>query len=216
MRSALPPTRHTQTDGDIRFTSTVSTQYDSATAAARAIPPGNTVVDLGACHGAVAVYCAKRWGAEVVAVEPGLGNLELLAHNLLENDVDATVLGVAVACAAGYVPLGGTPPIHSFHASTRWSGRPPHCLAVTPADLLPLLPEHIHFLKVDIEGAEHDVLNPETPGTAELLQRTRHAYIEVHEIGNHTRQREWERHLADLGFERGRLIGQGHLWRRRT
>lgn len=136
----------------------------------RLIDPGTLVLDLGAWVGPTTLYAAAR-GASVVAVEPDPVAFEQLRHNLGANPDFAgrvEMLFGAAAAVGGEVRLGARREAGDSMASvllaasgTSW-GAP----AITPLELSERVgrPERL-VVKMDIEGAEYDLL----PALAPLL-----------------------------------------------
>jgi FkbM family methyltransferase len=117
------------------------------------IQPSDVVVDLGAQVGVFTVLAAKM-ARRVVAVEAQLGFIDELRENLRVN-------GCLEKVAAVHGLIGGSRGVLSdearlVSASHYWGVRPPS-IAMNE-----LIREHgltaIHFLKMDIEGSEFDVL----------------------------------------------------------
>lgn len=69
--------------------------------------------------------------------------------------------------------------------------------AVRTARLRPYLERHVDFLKLDVEGAELEVLND----TADLLGNVDHLFVEYHSIASQPQElHTLLTHLADAGF----------------
>lgn len=119
-------------------------------------------VDVGANIGFYT--CLARYlGKQAIAVEPQAGNLRYLFSNLLANGWDDTeVFPVGVGTAPGLVPLYGS---SSTGASLipGWAGSPRRVRRVIPVSTLDdLLGSRFRgkklLIKIDVEGAEYDVL----------------------------------------------------------
>jgi FkbM family methyltransferase len=128
-----------------------------------AAPLGGFIVDVGAHIGYNALYAAQRvgGGGRVVAIEPTADTRAVLLENIRANHLaNVTVL----SCAAGAVRTereffvrGATSAVNSlfpesFYASVTSSVRVP----VAPLD--DLLDGEPDLVKIDVEGAELDVL----------------------------------------------------------
>lgn len=148
------------------------------------IKEGEVVVDIGAHIGAFALYASRRVGpaGRVIACEPSPDSLELLRENVARNASGrVTVFGCALADKAGTVTLyvgegvDGNPAADTLVAS---AGRRP--VAVEARTLDALLEgekvERIDHLKIDVEGAELQVLR----GAALTLERARRVILEIH------------------------------------
>jgi FkbM family methyltransferase len=136
--------------------------------------------DIGTCIGFVTVHAAKR-GAKVIGFEPDAQLRARTQHNLTLNQLEATVLNVAIADTDGEITLytdggHGTSPA-LFNTDGRGTARVP----MRSIDSL-LAAREIpapHVIKLDIEGAEVRALR----GMSRLLSsdvRPRKLYIEVH------------------------------------
>ena len=75
------------------------------------------ILDLGANVGLASLYFAKNWpNAEIVAVEPGAGNYQLMLQNI-SNRKNFHPLHAAVACEDGMVRIANP------DAEARWAYR---------------------------------------------------------------------------------------------
>lgn len=141
----------------------------------RELAPGSTVVDVGAQVGMVTVLCARRFAvARVVAFEPSRRNFALASANVASNRCAGVVLQqAAVAARSGETVLFlSRTATHSLRQPTR---RREVVQAVSLDDALRDVPV-IDLLKIDVEGAELDVLD----GARATLARTRRIAIETH------------------------------------
>lgn len=134
-----------------------------------------SLIDLGANIGLASVWFAHTYGCDqIVAVEPLRQNVELLRHNLAQNDICATVL----ECAVGPAPGQG----FFARASEPNSGHLAHDgLRVEVASMDVVLRElgptgSADLVKIDIEGAEQALFASE-PAWLESVQII---VIEVH------------------------------------
>ena len=143
----------------------------------RAIRPGDTVVDVGANVGYNTVYAAARVGRDgrVVAVEPAADNVAVLRDNIAANALHNVVVHeTAAGCAHEVRDLflrGDVSAVNSlFPRSVYASVTGVVQVAVTPLDHL--VEGDAHVVKIDVEGAELDVL----AGMTRLL---RHSQIRL-------------------------------------
>jgi FkbM family methyltransferase len=124
---------------------------------ARAIRPGDFVIDCGACTGFFTLLMAAL-GASVLAIEPGENNLPLLYNNVHMNKFPIDVRPVALGASIGKKPFlliddGGA---NSF---TQPADREPGEEVMVDVRRLPdLIHRNPRFIKMDIEGAEFEVL----------------------------------------------------------
>jgi FkbM family methyltransferase len=157
--------------------------------------PWDIAIDIGAHIGIVAIYLAKRWPfLTIYAYEAVPPVYDLLVDNLRRNKVLRNVRAMNVAVSSDHEPLelvahlssntGGGTAVYS-----RLDLPDHHRFRVAATTLDDIFEdngiERVKLLKMDIEGAEHQVLRA-TSG----LRRVEHLRAEFHE-------NEW-------------LRGQGH------
>ena len=141
---------------------------------------GDMVVDLGAHVGLFSVYAASR-GAMVMAYEPDPDNLEVFRVNVASNGLVRRIS--IVPCAVWkedgtkemYFPRNkGNNSFFPFGTTGRKVQVP--CVSLTK--ILDAIPGEISVLKVDIEGAEYDVLDGAD------LSKVRQICLEYHTHSN--------------------------------
>jgi len=128
----------------------------------RAVRPGATVVDVGANVGYNTVYASRRVGAagRVVAVEPAADNARMLRENVAANALDNVVVhAVAAGRSRGVRDLylrGDVSAVNSFFQESVYAS----VTGVEKVTVVPLddLVEGADLVKIDVEGAELDVL----------------------------------------------------------
>jgi FkbM family methyltransferase len=140
----------------------------------RTLRPGDVVVDVGANVGLHAVHAAKLVGptGRVYAVEPTAWTVRVLEANVWRHGcANVVVLPVAAGAAFGTARL-----------SIPADGRSGAAVIVDGAGDVPVRPldalvadEDVAVLKIDVEGAERDVLD----GAAALLARSRRLLVIV-------------------------------------
>ncbi|MGE0256615.1 MAG: FkbM family methyltransferase [Alphaproteobacteria bacterium] len=139
------------------------------------LAPGDTLIDVGAHWGLIALHAATRHrgAVRVLAVEPHPDNLAALRRAVAENGLDGSIAVVAAAAAEaggdGALALDST-------MAHRLSPRGSLPVRVTTLDALAA--EHATgtgrvFLKIDVEGAEGRVLS----GARRLLASGRVAAV---------------------------------------
>jgi FkbM family methyltransferase len=156
------------------------------------VPPGTTVIDVGANIGFFTRYFAAWTGptGRVIAIEPEATNFERLQSMLRSKRLDRIVVAVHAAAAehAGQVALT----IDRYHPAGHYlspEGVPTP--AVTIDDLVRRYPQGVvSFIKIDVQGAELRVLQGATRTLAasrpallveldESALRLQHASIEA-------------------------------------
>ena len=148
-------------------------EHDITALLARAIRPGDRVIDAGANVGFFTIMMSQLVGdddaAAVLAFEPDVFNFRRLIDNLELNAID-NVLAVPMALwdSDGQVVFNET----GTHSSSTLEVRASHVNRVirTARTLDSIVPPewgHVRLIKVDCEGAEHKILC----GARNLLKR---------------------------------------------
>jgi len=142
------------------------------------------VVDVGAYIGAYTLVACKE-GARVIALEPDPDNYNVLRSNIELNGCTDKVkpLMIAAGSKEGLLPLykgrysDTSSIVRGFHEAT--SEVKTYVRVDTLDNILAreglALDSRIDYLKIDVEGAEVDVLK----GAEETLKRTRYLQVEV-------------------------------------
>ncbi|MBD2156181.1 FkbM family methyltransferase [Leptolyngbya sp. FACHB-16] len=174
--------------------------------------PGQVFVDVGANFGLHTLHAAKQVGEQgfVFAFEPVPSNLKLLRRNIALNGIEHQVLIVPSAVSnqteatlSFHVPDEEIPVTASL--STAEQSRSIQVANVRLDDYWEMVNRPIHLIKIDVEGAELEVLR----GAENLLQRWRpHLLIEVHgfalpAFGSSVE--ELQDFLTKLGYQEHRL-----------
>ena len=159
------------------------------------VTPGATVVDVGANIGFYTLLMSRLVGerGRVIAFEPMPLGIERLRRNLRLNDAsNVDVIEQAASAQPGSASFFLGPREHTSISSLR-PIEGAATVAVTCTTLDTVLAEHprIDFLKMDVEGAEPDVL----AGAGRTL-RNGIPYV-VAEVSSP----DWPQTLLDLGFE---------------
>ena len=150
------------------------------------IGPAYTVVDVGSHVGVFAIFAAEKASAgRVIAVEPILGNYELLEQNILLNSARNVVpLRAAISGKSGSVRmfLADQNIEHSIHADLihKTTGQEMIVPGLSLADLMESQKiTYVDFLKINCEGAEYDILLNCTDNT---LRKIRRISLQYHDI----------------------------------
>ncbi|MBF8282059.1 MAG: FkbM family methyltransferase [Anaerolineales bacterium] len=126
------------------------------------IQPGSIVIDIGANIGVFGLYAAHHQARRVYAYEPNTQSYQWLLRNIAENHLDQVILPhqLAVSRKAGEVvrfPTQASPYNAILTGETTAD-----CELVTTTDLSSILGDHglesVDLLKLDCEGAEHDII----------------------------------------------------------
>ena len=158
-----------------------------------ALAQPSVIVDLGANVGYTAASFASRYReARVIAVEMDTANARLCEQNLTIFGNRCSVLNAAIWSSAGTVDYGGSG-VHEYAiAAPSPNGKKAAAITI-PGVLSRYGIQQVDYLKMDIEGAEAEVLAK----ADEWADRVRSMSIEVHPPA--TLQR-CEQILTQLGF----------------
>ncbi len=146
--------------------------------------PSPKIIDAGAHIGLATLYFKKVYpAARVVAIEPNPETFPLLEKNVFENQLDGVELHqVTLAAGAGEAEFFLDSSSHQWWSTSgfsprAWNGaQTTQSLLVKTEPLATFLDEPIDFLKMDIEGAEQEVLL----ATGEKIEQVRHLLLEFH------------------------------------
>ncbi len=137
----------------------------------REVKPGDVVVDVGAMVGTFTLKAAAQGASRILAFEPFPPSFKILAENLERNKLDnVDAYRVALAQRNGEMKLWA----HENPGSQSLTDmKDPEKFVMVPTRRLDdVLKEeeadHVDFIKIDVEGAEHLVLM----GAKETLKRT--------------------------------------------
>ena len=183
-------------------------------------------VDIGANIGAFALDVCSRWpDARVVCFEPAPGAFTHLVSNLEANGCAARVATVAAAVTGesepSFVSLFERPSdsctsttVEAFaHALARPPGRWLRVPAVCLDEVIAGIEGGIDCLKLDVEGAEYDIITGTRLGT---LRQLRHVVVEYHPVPDREFAELVERFaqvgLAWTRWERSPEPGRGVCW----
>lgn len=164
------------------------------------------IIDCGANIGMSVLYFKRRWpGARILAIEANPRAFELLKRNVEQNGLkDVECLNVAVADAEGTLDFFVNHQAGTLLGSLREDRGGTERLQVAArrlSDLLAALPGEVAAVKIDIEGAEWQVLKDLQELGA--LARPRQYLIEYHHrIGDErSRLSVFLKALEDAGYE---------------
>jgi FkbM family methyltransferase len=175
---------------DFRAT-TFATKEPETLAWIDGIPERSTLWDIGANVGLYSCYAAKARACRVLAFEPSVFNLELLARNIFLNGLTdkVTIIPLPLTSALGISKLN--------MSSTQWGGAlstfgqeyghdgrslakifevPMIGLSMTDAVELLRIPQP-GYVKMDVDGIEHLILQ----GGRSILQRVEGVLVEIND-----------------------------------
>src|SRR2546429_5940042 len=168
------------------------------------------ILDCGAnCGFATAYFKLAYPDAWIVAFEPAPEAFRMLEHNVRVNRLSNVEL-VNAACGrkegkAGFTVSEGS----SFLSSGNLYRRSGTALDVPLVRVYAWVKEHVDLLKLDVEGAEHDVLDDliETG----LISRVEHLAIEYHHLiaSAESQLGSFLHKLEACGFNYSLLAGEG-------
>jgi FkbM family methyltransferase len=126
--------------------------------------PGDVIVDVGAHVGMVAIWLAMRNPqVTVIAIEPEPLNLSHLRANIAANGVrNIVVVPLALTADRRMLPIA-RPPSNSGGAGCYYDQTDGYATSEVGSTTLDAIfeefvPHHCRLLKVDCEGAEHEIL----------------------------------------------------------
>lgn len=126
--------------------------------------PGDVIVDVGAHVGMVAIWLAVRNPqVTVIAIEPEPLNLSHLRTNIAANGVrNIVVVPLALTADRRMLPIA-RPPANSGGAGCYYDQTDGYATSEVGSTTLDAIfeefvPHHCRLLKVDCEGAEHEIL----------------------------------------------------------
>jgi len=145
----------------------------------RFVKPKGVIVDCGAHIGLFTLRCLKSLNATfVIAIEPNPLNARLLHMNLLMNGVDKFLLIEAVAGSSNDEIKLYLSNLSGRSSVVRKTAKYIRVKQVKLGDLISTLTKRIDFIKIDVEGAELEVLK----GASKLIERDKP--VLVIETGN--------------------------------
>lgn len=176
------------------------------------VAPGSVVVDLGANLGIFALYAARQGAALVYAYEPGEEAYATLLDNVAANGLAGRVLPRRAAVVGEPGAPVRFPTRSSMYNRVLADGEAAEGWAwVETAGLAAIGAEagRVDLLKVDVEGAEYELL---LGAGEDFYSRVKRVRLEYHA----GRVGELDRHLARFGLLRRRARADtsesGSLW----
>lgn len=174
----------------------------------RLLPQGlrwDTVLDLGGNIGTFTARVAPH-SQRVITYEPEQTNFEILERNTKGFD-QVTCVQAAVTDHEGEVRLykprhEATRGVFSTHAEAELVSQEYRTVPATTLDRLFEAHEieECDLLKIDVEGAEYDILPPASPKTLKKIHRIHGEYHDVAPENPITRIGNFQEFLEDAGF----------------
>jgi FkbM family methyltransferase len=173
------------------------------------IPAGSVLWDAGANVGLYSCYAAKARNCQVIAFEPSVFNLELLARNVFKNQLTDRVTLVPLplfeTVSGGMLNMSTTRAggaLSTFKESYGFDGKQLQKVFEVRTVGLPLdaalellgLPQP-DYLKMDVDGIEHLILR----GGGRVLSRVKGVSIEINDAFE-AQASESERLLREAGL----------------
>ena len=172
-------------------------------------PDNSTLWDIGANVGLYSIYAAKARNCRVIAFEPSVFNLELLARNIFLNNLEEQIKIFPLPLSNKLGPncmrlttmeWGGA--LSSFGENVGWDGKPiddifsfyTYGCSMDQTMSIFNLPQP-HFIKMDVDGIEHIILE----GGENILKIIKGILIEINDdfIEQGTKAK---RYLEDAGL----------------
>ncbi len=170
--------------------------------------PGQTVIDIGANIGCFTVTAARRVGpiGRVFAIEPEESTFRQLQRNIALNGLgNVTALRTAVGASEGETVLHADSVrlFSSIYTAVDGRATTGGTAQHVPMTTLSRLMQthgiaHCNYLKLDCEGAEHDIIRSMSHETASLVDSIT---MEVHKVRGQNSETLRKR-LQALGYER--------------
>lgn len=164
--------------------------------------PSPFIIDAGAHIGMTTLYFKKQFpGAEILAIEPNKTNFKLLEQNVWENGLDGVETTQAALTGSGTQVSLNKDATDSWLSTASlheraWSGEQETVPVTVPSiQLSSLITRHVDLLKLDIEGAEQEVLFE----AKEQLPLVKKILMEFHPRGDQSLE-EIEELLEARGF----------------
>ena len=166
---------------------------------------GDTFVDVGANVGYYSVLAGRAVGpsGRVIAVEPIPETAAVLRRNLHLNDVTGVVRQEACWSVHTTVSLTAPPGAYGLASSVRMFNTPALSAPAAPLDDICQDLSTIRLIKIDVEGAEREVLL----GAREVLTKTENLVVEVS-----ARTDEIRAFLEQASFRVRALKFKPYLW----
>jgi len=173
---------------------------------------GKVVIDLGANRGYFALLCNELGAKEIICVEAQKDMCEGLLKENTKHLSNVKILNYAVTDRSGdTVNLSNDDWGSSLYANKDKKGVGQDVTTITLEDLIKDRTENDMILKLDVEGAEYDIL---LNASKELLRRFSHIGVEIHGSihPKYTGCDIIENKLHNCGFTRLKVLEMCHIY----
>lgn len=155
----------------------------------QSLQPGDTIIDVGANIGCFSLLAAQRVGptGRVIALEPEAATFAQLQRNIaLNGAANVVARRVAIGEHVGPVALYTSRASSLFSSVYKPAASDPAPAGAQPVQMITLSElmqdesiTRCHYLKLDCEGAEHDIVASMTPDVANRIDQIT---LELHKI----------------------------------
>lgn len=180
------------------------------------ITEGSVVIDVGAHIGSFAVMAAGI-ASKVLAFEPEPGNFQMLKKNVeLNNLKNVSIFEMAVSGSSGYQEIyisdDASTGSHSLYTEQAIGSLRRRVETISLEDIIEKESLRIvDFLKLDCEGAEHEIVENMSSDTASKIMGIA---METHDLDQKS-PLDLYRRLGELGFEVRMEDQGGYIYGRR-
>jgi len=176
------------------------------------IKPTDIVIDIGAHIGVFSVMASKR-AKKVIAIEPVSNNFELLKKNIEINRIGNIIpIKKAISSKTGKTKIytGDNTVAHSLISKDKKNSSEEIETLSLPDLIKTYKLKKIDFLKMDCEGAEHEILN-KMP--LSVLKKIKRIHMESHELDSKRTRESIRIFLEKNGFSVSSKWGMFYAFR---
>lgn len=157
---------------------------------------GDQVIDVGAQFGEYSIVCAKKYGANVIAIEPLKSNFDILSSNIEANNVRINTINSFISDEQKDEVHFENNMIVSYKTE-----RMEKIQSMTLDSLEPVISD-LNILKIDVEGFEMNVINS---GLSLIKKFKPKIIIEIHGSENNT---DVYKTLTNIGYKRKHIYDE--------
>ncbi len=180
----------------------------------KCLSPGDLFIDVGANVGTYSILAAEH-GAKVIAIEPDPEAADRLRGNAALNGYEIEVIECAMGATSGTASFTvGLDTVNCFAPESGCEGLTERTRRVSVRRLDDIIgSRHVRGVKIDVEGAEHLVLNGAKSALSEgRIELVQFEWTNAPSARSHPRQREAAL-LDESGYHLWRDDGEGGLVR---